>query len=135
MEVRQEEKKEFKVKDTRIFSNPNMNDLPTEEIPVPDEKKPLSVKLREEKDRKINKKELRLKKKIEKQPAKQLVTFKCPACKYTAPENKFLHSKSKEASFSACTNCGNLFVPMSHIRYAMKAVKLRENKGIIVPGG
>ncbi len=135
MEVREEEKKEFEVKDTRMFANADMNDLPNEEIPVPDEKKPLSVKLREEKDRKAHKKELRLKKKIDKQPLKQLPIFKCPACKYTAPENKFLHTRSKEVSFSACTNCGNAFVPMSHIRYAMKAVKLRDSKGIIIPGG
>ena len=129
-----DETKDFKVTDNRTFADGNLNDLPEEEISVPDEKKSLSVKLKEEKERKANKKQIRLVKKNEKDGAKakqQSKVMQCPLCKYKGSDRDFLHNT--KAAFSVCTKCGIVFLPVDHVRSIMKIAKAGD-KGIIIPG-
>ncbi len=143
-----DETKDFKVTDNRTFADGNLNDLPEEEIPDKDknleerskkwdpryEKKLLSVKLKEEKERKANKKQIRLVKKNEKDGAKakqQSKVMQCPLCKYKGSDRDFLHNT--KAAFSVCTKCGIVFLPVDHVRSIMKIAKAGD-KGIIIPG-
>jgi len=136
------EKEDFKVTDNRTFADGTLNDLPEEEIPVPDEKKPLSVKLKEEKERKVNKKLRRREKKskseiAKEEAAKRIMT--CPLCKYKDDGLKFLQNMTKTKgkpiyNYTVCPKCGILFMPSGRVRDILKFIAYENKTGIIVPG-
>ena len=135
-----DETKDFKVTDNRVFADGTLNDLPEEEIPVPDEKKPLSVKLREEKERKVNKKLRRQEKKSKTEIAKEEAANRimtCPLCKYKDDGLKFLHSMMKvkgkpEYNHTVCPKCGVFFMPAARVKSMLKLIDYQNKSGIIV---
>jgi DNA-directed RNA polymerase subunit M/transcription elongation factor TFIIS len=136
------EKDDFKVTDNRAFGDGTLNDLPEEEIPVPDEKKPLSVKLKEEKERKVNKKLRRQEKKSKSEMAKEEAANRimtCPLCKYKDDGLKFLQNMTKTKSkpiynYTVCPKCGILFMPPGRVKDILKLIDYQNKTGIIVPG-
>ncbi|KKM61976.1 hypothetical protein LCGC14_1526290 [marine sediment metagenome] len=136
------EKEDFKVTDNRTFGDGTLNDLPEEEIPVPDEKKPLSVKLKEEKDRKASKKLRRRDKKSKSEIAKEEAANRimtCPLCKYKDDGLKFLQNMTKTKgkpiyNYTVCPKCGILFMPSGRVRDILKLIDYENKTGIIVPG-
>ena len=146
------ENDDFKVTDNRTFSDGVLDDLPEEEIPVPDKelsikeqvekRKPLSVKLKEEKERKVNKKLRRQGKKSKVEIAKEEAANRimtCPLCKYKDDGLKFLHRVARikgktEYDHSICPKCGIFFMPAARARSMLKLIDYENKTGIIVPG-
>ena len=133
---------DFKVTDNRAFADGTLNDLPEEEIPIPDEKKPLSVKLKEEKERKINKKLRRREKKSKSEIAKEEAANRimtCPLCKYKDDGMKFLQNLTRTKAkpiynYTVCPKCGVLFMPSGRVRDLLKLIDYENKTGIVVPG-
>ncbi len=139
------EKEDFKVTDNRVFADGTLNDLSGEEIPVPDqveERKPLIVKLREEKERKVNKKLKRQEKKSKSEIAKEEAANRimtCPLCKYKDDGMKFLQNLTRTKAkpiynYTVCPKCGILFMPPGRVRDILKLIDYQNKTGIIVPG-
>jgi len=98
--------------------------------------------LKEEKERKVNKKLRRREKKskseiAKEEAAKRIMT--CPLCKYKDDGMKFLQSMTKTKgkpiyNHTVCPKCGIFFMPPGRVKNILKLIDYENKTGIIVPG-